>query len=123
VGIGKAIELAVQNMSENNKHIASLRDYFVSQVLDKIEDIYFNGPKDMMKRLPSNANFSFEYIVDTYATGYGGNSGVERFGLLVGFVGTVIRLTFDRSTNRSGARLDKIFVRKKQYKRRSRLYG
>ncbi len=34
----------------------------MSQVLDKIEDIYFNGPKDMMKRLPSNANFSFEYI-------------------------------------------------------------
>lgn len=62
VGIGKAIELAVRNMSENNKHIASLRDYFVSQVLDKIEDIYFNGPKDMTKRLPSNANFSFEYI-------------------------------------------------------------
>ncbi|MDE5549221.1 MAG: aminotransferase class V-fold PLP-dependent enzyme, partial [Clostridia bacterium] len=62
VGIGKAIELAVANMEKNNAHIAKLRDYFVSQVLEKIDDIYYNGPKDTSKRLPSNANFSFEYI-------------------------------------------------------------
>ncbi len=62
VGMGKAIEMAVENMSKNNAHIASLRDRFVAQVLDKIDSIYYNGPKDTLKRLPSNANFSFEYI-------------------------------------------------------------
>lgn len=62
VGMGKAIEMAVENMSKNNAHIASLRDRFVAQVLDKIDSIYYNGPKDTSKRLPSNANFSFEYI-------------------------------------------------------------
>ena len=62
VGIGKAIELAVANMEKNNAHIAKLRDYFVAQALEKIDDIYYNGPKDTSKRLPSNANFSFEYI-------------------------------------------------------------
>lgn len=62
VGMGKAIEMAVENMSKNNAHIASLRDRFVAQVLEKVDSIYYNGPKDTAKRLPSNANFSFEYI-------------------------------------------------------------
>lgn len=62
VGMGKAIELAVENMQANNEHIAKLRDYFVSQVLEKIPNVYFNGPKDMSKRLANNANFSFEYV-------------------------------------------------------------
>ena len=62
VGMGKAIELAVTNMQANNEHIAKLRDYFVAQVLEKIPHIYFNGPKDMSKRLANNASFSFEYV-------------------------------------------------------------
>lgn len=62
VGLGCAIEMAVQNMQKNNEHIAKIRDYFVSQVLSKIDNIYFNGAKDMSKRLASNANFSFEFI-------------------------------------------------------------
>lgn len=62
VGLGKAIENAVANMEKNNRHIAEVRDWFVSQVRSRISDIYFNGPKDMSRRLPSNANFSFEYI-------------------------------------------------------------
>ncbi|MGN0765242.1 MAG: cysteine desulfurase NifS [Christensenellales bacterium] len=62
VGMGKAIELAVENIQANNEHIAKLRDYFVSQVLEKIPHIYFNGPKDMSKRLANNASFSFEYV-------------------------------------------------------------
>lgn len=62
VGMGEAIEIAVRDMQKNNEHIASLRDYFVKEVMANIPDIYFNGAKDMSKRLASNANFSFEYI-------------------------------------------------------------
>lgn len=62
VGLGAAIEIAVRDMRKNNEHIAKLRDYFVSEVQKNIHDIYFNGSKDMSRRLASNANFSFEYI-------------------------------------------------------------
>lgn len=62
VGLGAAIEIAVRDMRKNNEHIAKLRNYFVSEVQKNIPDIYFNGSKDMSRRLASNANFSFEYI-------------------------------------------------------------
>lgn len=62
VGLGKAIESAVENMDKNNAHLREVRDWFVKEVQFRISDIYFNGPKDMDKRLPSNANFSFEFI-------------------------------------------------------------
>lgn len=62
VGLGKAIELAVEEFDFNNAHNANLRDYFVKQVVSKIEDLRFNGTADNSKRLSTNANFSFEYI-------------------------------------------------------------
>ncbi len=62
VGLGKAIELATSNIQENNAKIAKMRDYFVEQVQSKIDHIYFNGPKDMTKRLAGNASFSFEFV-------------------------------------------------------------
>ncbi|MDE6275866.1 MAG: cysteine desulfurase NifS [Clostridia bacterium] len=62
VGIGKAIEIAVEDMGKNNAHISEIRDYFVKEVIANIDEIYYNGPKDNAKRLPSNANFSFKYI-------------------------------------------------------------
>lgn len=62
VGMGKAIEIAIEDMDKNNKHISEIRDYFVKEVIANIDEIYYNGPKDSAKRLPSNANFSFKYI-------------------------------------------------------------
>lgn len=62
VGMGKAIEIAVEDMAKNNKHISGIRDYFVKEVTSNIDEIYYNGPKDSAKRLPSNANFSFKFI-------------------------------------------------------------
>lgn len=62
VGLGAAIEIAVRDMEKNNKHVAELRDYFVKELLANVKDIKFNGPVDTSRRLPSNANFSFEYI-------------------------------------------------------------
>ncbi|MCX4362116.1 MAG: cysteine desulfurase NifS [Clostridia bacterium] len=62
VGMGKAIEIAVEDMNKNNAHISEIRDYFVKEVIANIQEIYYNGPKDSSKRLPSNANFSFKYV-------------------------------------------------------------
>lgn len=60
VGIGKAIELAYNNFDKNNKIITDLRDYYISQIEEKIPDAKLNG--DRNKRLPGNANFSFKNI-------------------------------------------------------------
>lgn len=60
VGLGKAIELAYQDLDEYNKKIKELRDYYVAEVQKRIPYIKING--DMEKRLPGNSNISFRFI-------------------------------------------------------------
>lgn len=60
VGIGKAIELVYQNFDEYNKKLTELRDYYISQVEEKIPNVKLNGHKT--KRLPGNANISFKSV-------------------------------------------------------------
>ncbi len=60
VGLGKAIELAYENLEEHNKKLKELRDYYVEQVKARIPYIKING--DMEKRLPGNSNISFRFI-------------------------------------------------------------
>lgn len=60
VGMAKALELAVATMDEDNAHIAAVRDHFVERVMKEIPYVRFNG--DMQHRVPSCANFSFEYV-------------------------------------------------------------
>ncbi len=57
VGLGKACELANRQLKENMQHLKSLRDYFLSQVEEKIKDVKLNG--SIENRLPGNANLSF----------------------------------------------------------------
>lgn len=57
VGLGKACELAKVNLESHMRHLKGLRDYFISQVKEKIENAVLNG--GMENRLPGNANFSF----------------------------------------------------------------
>lgn len=57
VGLGKAIELAYKNFDEYNEKLTSLRDYYISQVEEKIPNVKLNGHR--VKRLPGNANISF----------------------------------------------------------------
>lgn len=60
VGLGKAIELAYQDLDEHNKKIKELRDYYMAEVQKRIPYIKING--DMEKRLPGNSNISFRFI-------------------------------------------------------------
>lgn len=60
VGMAKALQLAVEHMDENNAHIAAVRDHFVDRVLAEIPFVRFNGDKN--NRVPSVANFSFEFV-------------------------------------------------------------
>lgn len=60
VGTGKALELATQQINEYNKKIRFLRDFFVSQIYQRVPYIRING--DMENRLSGNANISFNGV-------------------------------------------------------------
>lgn len=60
IGLGKAIELAYQNIDEYNNKLINLRDYYVSEVKKRIPYVKLNGHTE--KRLPGNANISFEFV-------------------------------------------------------------
>lgn len=60
VGLAKALEISVSEMEQNNAHITKLRDHFVERVLKEIPYVRFNGNKQY--RVPSIANFSFEFV-------------------------------------------------------------
>lgn len=60
VGLGKAIELAYTDFDTKVEHLRTLRDYYVSQVEEKIPYIKVNG--DRTDRLPGNSNISFRFI-------------------------------------------------------------
>lgn len=60
VGLGKAIELAYENLEGYNEKLTKLREDYFSQVQEKIPEIKINGDRE--KRLPGNANISFSGI-------------------------------------------------------------
>jgi cysteine desulfurase len=60
VGLGKACELAGQNIEEENEKIRKLRDKLENAILEKCPDCRLNGDKE--SRLPNTSNISFEYI-------------------------------------------------------------
>ena len=60
VGLGKACQLAEENLYENMEYVASLRDQLIKGVLGSIEQSFLNGHPT--KRLPNNANFRFSSI-------------------------------------------------------------
>ena len=60
VGLGKAIELACENIEEKAKRLTVLRDKLIDGILEKIPDVKLNGHRT--ERLPGNVNVSIRYI-------------------------------------------------------------
>ncbi len=60
IGLGKAIELATENMEEYNKKLLDLRDKTIEGLMARIPYIRLNGHRS--NRLPGNVNISFQYI-------------------------------------------------------------
>ncbi|MFR2010978.1 MAG: cysteine desulfurase NifS [Christensenellales bacterium] len=60
VGIGKAVELARDNMKERMEYETKLRDHLISRVMEEIPYVKLNG--DKVKRLPNNVNVCFRFI-------------------------------------------------------------
>jgi len=60
VGLGKACELAAQNLEEENNKVKFLRDKLENTLLQKCPSSRLNGDKE--NRLPNTSNISFEYV-------------------------------------------------------------
>lgn len=60
VGYGKAVQLAIDTMKERTDKEMKLRNLLFKRVMDEIPFTRVNG--DKVKRLPNNANFSFQFI-------------------------------------------------------------
>lgn len=60
VGIGKAVELARDNMKERMEYETKLRDHLISRVMEEIPYAKLNG--DKVKRLSNNVNVCFRFI-------------------------------------------------------------
>ena len=60
VGLGKACEIARENLDNHMKYLQELRDYYINEVESRIPNVKLNGDRKM--RLPGNANFSFKGV-------------------------------------------------------------
>src|SRR5437660_2669157 len=60
VGLGKACEIAMSEMTEESKRLAYLRDRLKKKLEDNLDEIHING--SMEHRLPGNLNMSFVYV-------------------------------------------------------------
>lgn len=67
VGIGKAIEIATENLDANIRKLMMLREYYFKKIEENFNNYIINGDRKI--RLPGNTNISFRgmngnYIVD-----------------------------------------------------------
>ncbi len=60
VGLGKACELALAGMFEENSRVRSLRDRLEKELMSRIPHTYINGNPQW--RLPNTSNIGFEFI-------------------------------------------------------------
>lgn len=61
VGLGKAVELAMENMAEEKARLTYLRDKLIKGLRGAVDYSKLNGPSGD-RRLPGNVNMSFEFI-------------------------------------------------------------
>lgn len=60
VGFGKAVEIAVNTMDERIKKENELKELLIHRIMTEVPYTRINGHRT--KRLPNNANFSFQFI-------------------------------------------------------------
>ena len=60
IGLGKASELAAENLMDKNKRVKRLRDKLETELLSRIPNAMING--DIENRLPNTTSIAFEYV-------------------------------------------------------------
>jgi cysteine desulfurase len=62
VGLGKACEIALNEMAEESRRLTHLRDKLKDRLLSSLDETHVNGTMDPGKHLPGNLNISFVYV-------------------------------------------------------------
>lgn len=60
VGLGKAVEIAMNTMEERTNRETELRDYLMDRVMSEVPYVRINGHRT--NRLSNNVNFAFQFI-------------------------------------------------------------
>jgi cysteine desulfurase len=60
VGLGKACELAMNEMEQEAKYLSGLRNSLRDHIFAELDEVYINGSTE--HRLPGNMNISFAYV-------------------------------------------------------------
>ena len=60
IGLGKAAELALEKLDDENTRVRALRDKLEEGLLASIPNVFLNGDKH--RRLPNTSSVSFEYV-------------------------------------------------------------
>lgn len=60
VGLGEACRIAQEELKTESERLTSLNHYFLTQIENKLDQVYLNG--DRNKRVPGNLNLSFAYV-------------------------------------------------------------
>ena len=60
VGLGKACEIAQNEMAQEAKRLTELRDRFLDKIFSRMEKVYLNGDRE--RRIPGCLNLSFEGV-------------------------------------------------------------
>jgi cysteine desulfurase len=60
VGFGRAADIAREEMADEGKRLAALRDRLQDAILSRVDEAYLNGHPE--RRLPHNLNISFAYV-------------------------------------------------------------
>jgi cysteine desulfurase len=58
--LGEACSIAVAEMPNEAKRLASLRDKMVNRINNELDSVYLNGHSE--QRVPGNVNLSFAYV-------------------------------------------------------------
>jgi cysteine desulfurase len=60
VGMGKACEIAQQEMAEESNRMLAMRESLREQITSQLDEVYING--SMEHRLPGSLNISFAFV-------------------------------------------------------------
>jgi cysteine desulfurase len=60
VGLGRAAELTLQNLGDEQNRVRALRDRFENTLLDRLPNLYVNGNRT--QRLPNTSNIAFDFV-------------------------------------------------------------
>jgi cysteine desulfurase len=60
VGLGRAAELALATLDDEQTRVRGLRDRFENTLIEKLDHLYINGRRD--QRLPNTTNIAFDFV-------------------------------------------------------------